>query len=74
MILFCNVLFKTPDHLQELLITSEPQGMYLGNCYGHSDCIFYDLYNSYCSSLDSCLIILVSDKICVLGCILWPSV
>ena len=43
---FVMTWFKTPDHLQELLITSEPQGMYLGNCYGHSDCIFYDLYNS----------------------------
>ena len=46
--LFCLLLlfsfvmtqFKTLDCLQELLIAHEPQAMYLGNRYWHSDCIF----------------------------------
>ena len=46
--LFCLLLLfsfvmtqlKTLDCLQELLIAHEPQAMYLGNRYWHSDCIF----------------------------------
>ena len=39
-------LFKTLDCLQESLTASEPQGVYLRDFYCHSDCYFYDLYNS----------------------------
>ena len=39
-------LFKPLDCLQESLTASEPQGVYLRDFYCHSDCYFYDSYNS----------------------------
>ena len=41
LIFFCHDSILTAlDCVQEIMITSEMQGMYLGNCYRHNDCIF----------------------------------
>ena len=41
LIFFCHDSILTAlDCVQEIMIASEMQGMYLGNCYRHNDCIF----------------------------------
>ena len=40
LLLLLLLLLLYLDCAQVTLIASEPQGMYLGNCYWHSDCIF----------------------------------